>query len=69
MTLGESFGEVSEHETGEGEVVESGEGVSKAFIVSGQPSEPCGPAEAALDDPSSGQEDEASFGFGVLDHF
>ncbi len=39
----------------------------ESFIISGKSSEASGPGEAAFDDPPFGQQDEASFGHGVLD--
>src|ERR1700720_4948246 len=68
MTSVEHFEDSAEHEAGEGEVVEGGEGLREAFIVSRQPAESCGPCEAALDDPAAGQQDEAAFCLSVLDH-
>ncbi len=41
----------------------------KSFVVAGESSEACDPCEAGFDDPSAWQQDEASFGHGVLDHF
>lgn len=41
----------------------------KAFIVSGESPEACGPGEGACYHPSAGQQHEASFGHRVLDDF
>jgi hypothetical protein len=45
----EHFEDSAEHEAGEGEVVEGGEGLREAFIVSRQPAESCGPCEAVVE--------------------
>ena len=58
---------MGEHDPSEGEVVVSGEGLAESFVVSGESAEASGPGEAALDDPTAGQENEAAFGHGVLD--
>src|SRR6266851_10058485 len=42
--------------------------VCEPFVVSCEATETGGPSEASFDDPSSGQQHEASFGLGVLDH-
>jgi hypothetical protein len=68
MTSVEDFEDFAEHEACEGEVVEGGEGLGEAFVVSGQAAESCGPGEASFDDPSTRQQDEAAFGLRVLDH-
>ena len=68
MTSAEHFEDSAEHEAGEGEVVEGGESLGEAFVVSSQASESRGPGEASLDDPSARQQDEAPFGLRVLDH-
>jgi hypothetical protein len=49
--------------------VKSFECCVKAFVVSGESSEASGPGEAALDNLSARQRDEAALGHGVLDHF
>lgn len=54
------------HEASKSEVVKSGEGLGKAFIVSCQAPEACGPGKAALNHPSARQEDEAVFRFGAF---
>jgi len=61
--------EVAEHEDGEGQVVQRGEGFRKSLVVSGQASKACRPSEASFDDPASWQQYEASFCFGMLDYF
>ncbi len=55
MTSVEHFEDSAEHEAREGEVVEGGEGLREAFVVSSQAAESCGPSEASLDDPSARQ--------------
>jgi len=50
-----------EHDTGEGEVVESFESSGEPFVVSRESAEACGPGEAAFDDPSVRQQDKAPF--------
>jgi hypothetical protein len=40
---------VAEHEAGEGDEVQAGEGGVKAFVVADQPAAASGPGEAALD--------------------
>src|ERR1039458_7771462 len=57
-----------EHNAGEGEVVESFEGGVESFVIAGKAPEACCPCETAFDDPTAGQQDEAAFGHGVLDH-
>ena len=46
--------------------MKAGEGVWQTFVVTGEATEASHPAEAAFDDPTPGQEDEAAFGFGCL---
>jgi hypothetical protein len=58
----------AEHEACDGEVVKGSKGLRESFILFGEPSEACGPGEAALDDPAARQQDEAAFGLCVLDH-
>jgi hypothetical protein len=43
-------------------------GVGQPFVVFGEAVEACGPGEAALQHPPSGQEHESAFGRGQLDH-
>ena len=45
------------------------ERIGEPFVVSGESAKACGPGEASLDHPSSGQQDESSFCHRVLDHF
>ena len=47
--------------------MEIGEGLCASLVVFHEPSEASGPCEGPLDDPSSGQEDEAAFGLWQLD--
>src|SRR5260370_8833515 len=51
-----------------GEEVEGSEGGCEPFVVSCEATKTGGPSEASFDDPSSGQQHEASFGLGVLYH-
>ena len=53
MTSVEDFEDFTEHEACGGEVVEGGEGLREAFVVSGQAAESCGPSEASLGEPST----------------
>ena len=45
------------------------EGLWESFIVSGEASEACDPGKGTFHDTSAGQEHEAPFCHGVLDHF
>jgi hypothetical protein len=45
------------------------EGGVEPFVLSGEAAEPCRPGEAAFDDPTAWQQQEASFCHRVLDHF
>src|SRR5688572_18539875 len=56
------------HETSEGEVMESGKGLSQALIVTRQAPESRSPREAALNHPAARQQYKAALGLGVLDH-
>ena len=56
-----------EHDACKGDEVEACEDLGGPLIVLGEPSEAGGPGEGTLDDPSSGQENEAAFGLGQLD--
>ena len=58
--------EVSEHECSEREQVESFECGVEPFVVSCETPEACGPGEASLNDPTAGQEHEASFCHGMF---
>ena len=49
--------------------MKSFEGGVESFVVSGEAAEACCPGEAAFHDPASGQQDEASFGYRMLDPF
>lgn len=49
--------------------MESFERCFEPFVVPRQSSEACCPCEASFNDPSFGQQHEASFCHGVLDHF
>ena len=44
-----------------------GEGFRQAFVIAGEAAEAGHPAEGALHDPPSGQEDEAALGLGSSD--
>ena len=50
------------HEDGEGDEVQADEGLGQAFVVAGEAAEACHPGEAAFDDPTPGQQDEAALG-------
>lgn len=66
MDFGEVCG-VLEHEGCEGDDVEAGEGYLEALVVLDEAPAPRGPGEGAFNDPSPGQEHEASLGFGQFD--
>lgn len=53
-----------QHEGRDGKEVQTSERGRESFVVPCQASEPCCPREGALDDPSSGEQDEAALGFG-----
>ena len=48
------IGQVGQHETGEGQIVQSGQGFGQPLVIAGQATEPGSPAEAALDHPAPG---------------
>jgi hypothetical protein len=50
------------HQSEKGEPVQTCEGGRESFVVSDQATKASGPGKGALDDPSSGQQDKASFG-------
>ena len=54
------------HEAGKSEVMESGESLREAFIVSCQTPETCSPGKAAFNHPSTRQQNETAFRLGVL---
>jgi hypothetical protein len=47
--------------------VEAFDGLWQSLVVAHEPSEACGPGEGPLDDPASGQQDEAPLSLGELD--
>ena len=55
------------HENGEGDEMQTDKGVAQAFVIAGEAPEASHPGEAAFNDPTSGQEDEATLGDGQLD--
>lgn len=59
---------MSKHDAGEGEVVKAFECDVESFVVAGNAAEASGPGEAAFDDPTARQENEAAFGHEVLDN-
>jgi hypothetical protein len=59
--------QAGEQQTGEGNEVESGQGLGQALIVTGESPETCRPGKRAFDDPTAWQQDEAPLGFRVLD--
>jgi hypothetical protein len=56
------------HEGEKGQLVKSGEGSGQSFVIADESAEASGPSKGALDDPSSQQEDKASFGLLEFDH-
>ena len=54
------------HKAGEGEIVESGEGLGKPFVIACQTPKACGPSKAAFNHPSARQQYEAMLGLGVF---
>src|SRR5215510_5205531 len=56
------------HETGEGEVMEASQGLGEALVVSGQTAETCSPRMAALDPPTTREQDKAALSLSVFDH-
>ena len=59
--------QAGEQQTGEGNEVESGQGLGQALIVTGESPETCRPGKRAFEDPTAWQQDEAPLGFRVLD--
>ncbi len=49
--------------------MQSGEGLRETFVVASQAAEAGCPCKAFLHPPSSWQEHESAFGFGVFNHF
>ena len=49
--------------------MECGQGGGQSFVISGQATAARCPGKAALDDPSSREQHESAFGFGMLNHF
>ena len=48
------IGQMGQHETGEGQIVQSGQGFGQPLVIAGQAAEPSRPAEAAFDHPAPG---------------
>src|SRR3984957_14146678 len=58
---------MNEHEHGENDEVQAGQGFGQALVVACQPPEAVEPAEAALDYPTAGPQHEALLRLGQLD--
>src|SRR5438067_2312896 len=61
--------EVGSHEHSEGQEMKTSQLFRQAFVVAGQPAEPCRPCEATLHYPPARQQHEPSLGIRQLDHF
>ena len=61
--------QAGQQQAGEGNEVESGQGLGQALIVPGESPETCCPGEGAFDDPPAWQQDEPVLGFRVFDDF
>jgi hypothetical protein len=59
---------MNQHEHGEDNEMQTGEGFGQALVIARQSPEFVEPAEATLNDPATRQQDEAPFRFGKLDH-
>ena len=66
-TLSHQGSEASEHEEGEGEEMQAGEGLWQALVVAGEASEAGHPGVGAFDDPTLGEQHEPALGLWELD--
>lgn len=60
--------ETKGHKHSNGDKVQARQGIGQPLIVAGQTPETRRPSEGALNDPTFGQEDEASLGIRQFDH-
>src|SRR3954451_4443316 len=66
-TKGEAMGEARQHQDSKGHEMQALEGSVQAFVMPGQATKACHPAEGALDDPANGEQDTALLGLGQFD--
>lgn len=57
-----------EHEAGKGEVMETGERLSQALIITRQATESRSPRKTSFNHPAARQQYESALGLSVLDH-
>ena len=60
---------MSEHDPGEGEVMNASQSLGEPFVISGEASKARGPGEASLDHPAARQQNESAFCSCMFDHF
>ena len=58
-----------QHNHGKSQKMQSFQGFRQAFVVPHQTTEAAHPAETALDNPTTGQQDKAALGIGQFDDF
>src|SRR5205807_2318896 len=62
-------GKTMKHEDSESQQVKTGQYVWQPFVVTGQATKTRHPGKTSLNDPTSGQQDEATLGLWQFDHF